>query len=227
MKGAARPWLAGLGLFALAAAYPAGRSSADVESQTAASESEFDRYLKRAAVLKKHRDQGEMDIQAVLKVLGEEGVLEEPKSGQGIKSFAAGFRPFQVRVYGGLWRWPLRAGIVSSEFKRRWGRRHEGIDIAADPGDPVLAAAPGTVLYSGDGLRGYGNALILRHDQKTTTLYAHNQELLVKKGGQVKAGQIIAKVGSTGKSTGPHLHFEIRKAGKAVNPRKVLVKSRF
>ena len=184
----------------------------------------FDRYKKRAKILRKYHEKGQLDEKPVLEILQENGVFGSAAGATGLPS---GFRPFRVRFYNGFYRWPLRAGIVSSEFGRRWGRRHDGIDIAADEGVPVLASAPGTVLYAGDGLRGYGNAVILRHDDKITTLYAHNQSLLVKKGQLVSAGQQIATLGSTGHSTGPHVHFEFRVRNKAVNPRKKLIRSRF
>lgn len=191
---------------------------------------DFERYLKRAETLRKHRDQGQLDEAGLLKVLREEGVLRldpEEAARAAHRSFALGFRPFKVRVYGGMWRWPLKAGVVSSEYGRRWGRRHDGIDIAADEGDLVYAAAPGEVIYAGNGLRGYGNALIVRHDEKTTTLYAHNSAIRVKKGDLLKSGDLIATVGSTGHSTGPHLHFEVRREDKTLNPRKLLPKTRF
>jgi murein DD-endopeptidase MepM/ murein hydrolase activator NlpD len=187
----------------------------------------WDRYLDRADQLKKFRDKGTMKEQDVLKVLREAGVFEKVPSvskGGGHRSFASGFRAFKVRTYKGLWLWPLRYGIVSSEYGKRWGKRHHGIDIAADEGDPVYASANGEVLYSSNTLRGYGNVVILRHDQKTTTLYAHNKRLLVRKGQRVRTGQKIATVGSTGRSTGPHVHFEIRGSKGPVNPRRVLPK---
>lgn len=195
----------------------------DGAAQVQGLDAEFDRYRRQAESLKKHFDTGGFDEHAMLKVLRNEGVFAIG----GQKSYGTGFRPFKVRVYGGLWRWPLRAGVVSSEFGRRWGKQHEGIDIAADSGVPVTASADGMVLYCGHGLRGYGNVVIVRHDQKTTTLYAHNQSILVSKGDQVRAGQMIARLGATGHSTGPHVHFEIRRQGRAVDPRRVLVKSRF
>ncbi|MDE2291124.1 MAG: M23 family metallopeptidase [Elusimicrobia bacterium] len=104
---------------------------------------------------------------------------------------------------------------------------HDGIDIAADMGVPVHASAAGRVIYAGHGLRGYGNVVILRHDAGTTTLYAHNEKLKVKVGQWVKQGQVISLLGSTGHSTGPHVHFEIRKRNVAENPRLLLAKSRF
>lgn len=196
----------------------------------AADDGDWDRYLKRSALLRKQRDKGVHDEAALLKVLRDAGVLtldakEGRASSQG--SYAAGFRPFKVRVYGGMWRWPLKAGVVSSEYGPRWGRRHDGIDIAADEGDLVYAAAPGEVLYVGDGLRGYGNVVIIRHDEKTTSLYAHNSSIRIKQGESVRGGDLIATVGSTGRSTGPHVHFELRRKNKALDPRKLLPKTRF
>jgi murein DD-endopeptidase MepM/ murein hydrolase activator NlpD len=185
---------------------------------------EFARYKKRAKELKKNHEKEQLDEKPVLEVLKDNGMFD---STDGRKDIPSGFRPFKVRVYGGFYRWPLRAGLASSEFGKRWGKRHEGIDLAADEGVPVLASAAGTVIYADDKLRGYGNVVILRHDDKTTTLYAHNQRLLVKKGQQVKAGEQVAALGSTGHSTGPHLHFEIRVKNKAVNPRKKLIKGKF
>ncbi|MBI4386702.1 MAG: M23 family metallopeptidase [Elusimicrobia bacterium] len=199
-----------------------------IEEASALAQEEFERYVRQAALLKKNIDRAHYDRRAMMRVLRNAGVLEA--GGPAIPSPFGGpsvFRPFQVKVYKGLWRWPLRAGIVSSEFKRRWGRRHEGIDIAADRGVPVLASAGGQVLYAGKGLKGYGNVVIVRHDQRTTTLYAHNDRLLVRSGERVSAGQIIAMLGSSGRSTGPHVHFEIRRGGRPVNPRELLVRSRF
>ncbi|MEK9145534.1 MAG: M23 family metallopeptidase [Elusimicrobiota bacterium] len=210
--------LAGLLIFAAASPLLCGDASV---------EGEFDRYLKNAQRLRQNRDKGGLDVKGMLSVLQEAGVMEgSAESAAGLNTQTK-FRPFQVRKYGGLWRWPLKAGIVSSEFGKRWGRRHEGVDIAADLGVPVTASAGGTVIYSGDTIRGYGNVVILRHDQETTTLYAHNEALLVKQGDRVQAGQTIAKLGSTGRSTGPHVHFELRRKGRAVDPRKVLMRSRF
>ena len=128
--------------------------------------------------------------------------------------------------YEGNYRWPLSAGIISSEYGERWGKMHKGIDIAADTGEPVYAVASGDVIYAGDGLRGYGNVVILRHDNKITSLYAHNTALKVEQGDQVKQGDLIALLGSTGHSTGPHVHFEFRQGDVAVNPHTLLPKSK-
>jgi murein DD-endopeptidase MepM/ murein hydrolase activator NlpD len=128
--------------------------------------------------------------------------------------------------YAGDYRWPLDAGIISSEYGERWGKMHKGIDIAADTGENVFAVAPGQVIYAGSGLRGYGNVVILRHDRKVTSLYAHNSEIKVKQGDEVKQGDLIALLGSTGHSTGPHVHFEFRDGDLAVNPHTLLPQSK-
>ena len=124
--------------------------------------------------------------------------------------------------YEGDYRWPLDAGIISSEFGERWGKQHKGLDIAADTGEAVYAVASGEVIYASDGMRGYGNVVIVKHDHTITSLYAHNSELKVKQGDQVKQGDLIALLGSTGHSTGPHVHFEFRNGDVAVNPHTLL-----
>ncbi len=112
--------------------------------------------------------------------------------------------------------WPLR-GRITSSFGMRWGRMHYGIDIAASHGTTVRAAASGKVIYSG-WKGGYGNTVMIDHGDGVVTLYAHNSSLLVRVGQRVSAGQPIARVGSTGRSTGPHLHFEVRIDGKPQDP---------
>ncbi|HEY3447458.1 MAG TPA: LysM peptidoglycan-binding domain-containing M23 family metallopeptidase [Myxococcales bacterium] len=116
--------------------------------------------------------------------------------------------------------WPL-VGVLYARFGPRGDTRHDGIDIAAPLGSPVLAAADGDVLFAGQ-QKGYGNVVALQHAKGLVTLYAHNQELLVKDGEQVKAGQPIAKVGEASKSTGPHIHFEVRDAGAPKDPLRYL-----
>jgi murein DD-endopeptidase MepM/ murein hydrolase activator NlpD len=114
--------------------------------------------------------------------------------------------------------WPA-AGVLSSGFGWRWGRAHQGIDIAGPVGTPIVAAAPGVVEFSGWNSGGYGNLVDIRHEDGTVTRYAHNSALYVRAGQAVNQGQAIAAMGSTGFSTGPHLHFEIRPNGRnAVNP---------
>jgi murein DD-endopeptidase MepM/ murein hydrolase activator NlpD len=115
-------------------------------------------------------------------------------------------------------RWPLAAPRLTSPFGRRWGRVHEGIDMAAPIGTPVYAAAAGVVIYSGDRVRGYGNMVVVRHNDDLVTVYAHNSVLLSHTGDVVGAGQEIARVGDTGRSTGAHLHFEVRRGGNPQDP---------
>ncbi len=114
--------------------------------------------------------------------------------------------------------WPA-AGTLTSRFGRRWGRMHKGIDIAGPVGTPINAAADGTVIAAGWNSGGYGNLVEVRHSDGTTTRYGHNSRLSVSIGQTVRQGQQVAEMGSTGHSTGPHLHFEIRPSGgNAVNP---------
>ena len=112
--------------------------------------------------------------------------------------------------------WPV-SGTVVSGFGMRWGRLHEGIDIAASSGTPIWAAAAGTVIYAG-WLGGYGNLVVVDHGNGLATAYAHASAILVGVGQQVAQGETVALVGSTGNSSGPHLHFEVRVNGTAVDP---------
>ncbi len=113
-------------------------------------------------------------------------------------------------------RWPVR-GRMSSGFGRRGGRPHEGIDIAARKGTPIVASDAGRVIHSG-WMRGYGKVVIIKHAGAYRTVYAHASRLHVRKGEFVERGQKIAEVGSTGRSSGPHLHFEIRRGQTPQNP---------
>jgi lipoprotein NlpD len=123
-------------------------------------------------------------------------------------------------------RWPLPEGRVSSAFGQRWGRKHEGIDLAAPVGTPVLAAQEGRVLYAGNTVQGYGNMVVLQHANDLLTAYAHNSVLLVRVGDRVRAGQTIARVGQSGRATGPHLHFEVRQGQVPLNPLRFLESAR-
>jgi lipoprotein NlpD len=115
------------------------------------------------------------------------------------------------------WMWPA-AGPVSSGFEEG---KSKGLAITGKAGDPVLAAADGRVVYAGSGLRGYGNLVILKHNNTYLTAYAHNQSLLVKEDQSVRRGQKIAEMGSTDADR-VQLHFEIRKQGKPVDPARLL-----
>lgn len=115
------------------------------------------------------------------------------------------------------WGWPARGQIIAGFSEAS----NKGLDIAGKPGDPVIASAPGRVVYSGSGLRGYGKLVIIKHNKTYLSAYAHNREILVKEGQSVVKGQKIAEVGNTD-SDRPKLHFEIRKLGKPVDPAKYL-----
>lgn len=113
--------------------------------------------------------------------------------------------------------WPVAAGEVTSGFGPRGETHHDGIDISAPEGAPVRAARAGRVLYS-DSLRGYGNLIIVEHADGYATVYAHNRANRTEVGQAVRQGDMIAEVGSTGKTSAPHLHFEIRRDNVARNP---------
>jgi murein DD-endopeptidase MepM/ murein hydrolase activator NlpD len=207
-------------------------------------------YVAEKDLLKTFTDAGEHNESMVLDVLHKAGVgarkvgapkQNAPASGTGpvagntpsrgaapAARAPAGVAPSDSLPdhYAGTLQWPLEAGIVSSEFGERWGKMHKGIDIAADVGEPVYAIAPGEVIYAGSGLRGYGNVIILRHDRQRTSLYAHNSALTVKQGDLVAQGSVVALLGNTGHSTGPHVHFEIRDGDTPVNPGTVLPPSK-
>lgn len=119
-------------------------------------------------------------------------------------------------VSGVSWMWPARGTVI-----RNFSSTNKGIDIAGSRGQNINAAASGQVVYSGNALRGYGNLIIINHDNEYLSAYAHNDMLLVKEGQRVKKGQVIAKMGSTDASR-VMLHFEIRYRGNSVNPRKYL-----
>ncbi|WP_153787586.1 peptidoglycan DD-metalloendopeptidase family protein [Pseudomonas sp. EMN2] len=122
--------------------------------------------------------------------------------------------PAAERAVGG-WTWPAN-GVLIGKFASN-GSLNKGVDIAGDLGQPVFAAADGAVVYAGSGLRGYGELIIIKHSDTYVSAYGHNRRLLVREGQQVKAGQTIAEMGSTGTDR-VKLHFEIRRQGKPVDP---------
>ena len=116
--------------------------------------------------------------------------------------------------------WPLR-GRITSMYGWRRGRHHDGIHIAARMGKPIVAAANGTVIFSGR-RSGYGRMVVIQHNRWLKTVYGHTSRNYVSRGEKVTQGQVIALVGSTGRSTGPHLHFEVRNAIGAQDPMRYL-----
>ena len=119
--------------------------------------------------------------------------------------------------------WPTDVRLITSEFGWRThpisGRQryHSGLDIGAEYGDSIRAADGGEVVTAG-WIQGYGNTVIIEHGNGISSLYGHTSEVLVSEGQTVRKGQIIARVGSSGDSTGPHLHFEVRQGGSPVSP---------
>jgi murein DD-endopeptidase MepM/ murein hydrolase activator NlpD len=120
------------------------------------------------------------------------------------------------KVASGGWMWPAR-GPITSRYGFRWGRMHQGVDIGAPTGAAIVAAKPGVVSYAGT-MSGYGRVVIVDHGGGLSTLYAHQSAMAVRRGQQVDAGQRIGSVGCSGRCTGPHLHFEVRKNGAPRNP---------
>jgi len=114
--------------------------------------------------------------------------------------------------------WPIDKPVVTSRFGVRKSGKHDGIDIGAPKGTKIHASAAGQVLFSGWGPTGYGLLVLIKHSEKVYTVYAHNQKNRVKKGARVKRGQVIAKVGKSGRATGNHLHFEVRVNRVAYDP---------
>ncbi|MBI5569823.1 MAG: LysM peptidoglycan-binding domain-containing M23 family metallopeptidase [Desulfomonile tiedjei] len=117
-------------------------------------------------------------------------------------------------------KFPVAKGVMTSPFGHRWGRFHKGLDIAAAVGTPVLSCADGRVIFTGSRkrFRRYGNTVLVYHGQGVYTYYAHLNQILVKKNDKVQQGQKIALVGNTGRSTGPHLHLEVRVKNNLYNP---------
>ncbi len=120
------------------------------------------------------------------------------------------------KVVKGMFIWPIN-GEVSSGFGDRDGHPHDGIDIRSPKGTPIKAAAEGEVVFAGD-MQGYGNLILIKHRDNYFSAYAHNDENLTKEGKKVSQGELIAKVGDTGRATGYHLHFEIRYKSTPMNP---------
>ena len=123
---------------------------------------------------------------------------------------------------GGGFRWPVRGRIIAAFGQEASGQHNDGINLAVPEGTSIKAAEEGTVAYAGSELKGYGNLLLVRHSNGFVTAYAHASELLVKRGDQVKRGQIIARAGQTGNVSSPQLHFEIRKGATPVDPTRYL-----
>ncbi len=134
-------------------------------------------------------------------------------------------RSFDPSKYlkSGEFLWPVPASnSISSGFGIRWGRRHEGIDIPGKIGSNIVAAQDGVIVYSGAEIGGYGNITVIAHKNGLFTVYAHAKTNYTKEGQRVYRGQVIAQIGMSGRTYGPHLHFEIRRNGEAIDPQNFL-----
>jgi murein DD-endopeptidase MepM/ murein hydrolase activator NlpD len=128
---------------------------------------------------------------------------------------------FDPNLYlkSGEYLWPVpSSSTISSGFGSRWGKPHEGIDIPGKIGSHIVAAAEGIVVYSGSDIGGYGNITVIAHRNGFFTVYAHAKKNFTHQGQRVYRGQVIAQIGMTGRTYGPHLHFEMRKNGEAIDP---------
>jgi murein DD-endopeptidase MepM/ murein hydrolase activator NlpD len=126
----------------------------------------------------------------------------------------------------GAFAWPLSGNIVADYGTSVSGERNDGINIAVPYGTPIHAAAAGQISYAGNELRGYGNLVLIKHDDGYVTAYAHAERIIVGRGDYVQKGQVIGYAGQTGDVTSPQLHFEIRKGVTPVNPRALLASNR-
>ena len=136
---------------------------------------------------------------------------------------SSGAKPVKIEPgkIRGRFVWPVRGAIIR-RFDRSRQNRHDGIDIAAPLGTPVKSADSGKVIYSGNEIKGYGNIIIIKHGPIFSSVYAHNAENLVREGDLVKRGQMIARVGQTGRAHQAHLHFQIRNHSRPMDPLVVL-----
>ena len=160
------------------------------------------------------KDKNKINVGQRIFIPGAKKVL---KVGVYIEDVTARTRKSTVRYEKGRFLWPVK-GQVTATFGKASKRKHEGIDIYAPLGTPIRAADRGKVVYSDNKIRGYGNLIIIEHKDGFFTIYAHNQVNLVQEEVRVERGDVIAKVGNTGNAAGSHLHFEIRKGSKPLDP---------
>ncbi len=216
----------------------AGQSPAAVAQVTEAPESDFPEPVSSDLGFRRHTQRLQADLQR-LREQNRAQVSETeavPPAGEELATAPLGWRAYErliplesvspelpplsapetylpqgAAVSGFIW---PALGEFTSGYGWRWGRMHRGIDIAAPIGTPIVAAADGVVTYAGWNEGGYGNLVEIQHPDGSVTLYAHNDRILVREGDRVQQGQQVAEMGTTGRSTGPHLHFEIHPPGQ-------------
>ncbi len=156
--------------------------------------------------------------------MAEQKVAELKTSGTATDAPSASAQGSGSVADAGKLRWPVKGKVIAPFGPRPDGTHNDGVNLAVPMGTEVHAAESGTVAYAGSELKGYGNLVLLRHDNGMVTAYAHGDELLVKRGDKVKRGQVIAKAGKTGQVDQPQLHFEVRQGQKPVDPTPFLEK---
>ncbi|AXS40538.1 peptidoglycan DD-metalloendopeptidase family protein [Breoghania sp. L-A4] len=153
---------------------------------------------------------------------------EEEASGNQIANITAQPDPETTESVGdsnaNRFRWPVRGRVISSFGRKAGGARNDGINLAVPEGAQIRAVESGTVIYSGNELKGYGNLVLIRHEDGWVSAYAHNSELMVRRGDTVRRGDVVAAAGSTGSVSQPQLHFELRRGNKPVDPLQYLSK---
>lgn len=130
--------------------------------------------------------------------------------------------PHPAPHVAGKFIWPVKPVSIGSGFGIRNDSKHDGIDLRGEKGSPIVASGDGKVIFSGAGPAGYGKMVVVKHDSRTITIYAHNEENLVSEGHEVKQGDKIATIGKSGRATGYHCHFEMRMDRKPIDPMKYL-----
>ena len=173
-----------------------------------AEEEEMEAGVKPAA----KKSEGTSDVAASPEITGEGG-----KRVASIEQL-----PSPDPMSGNSFRWPVKGRIISQFGARPDGGHNDGIDVAVPQGTSVQAAENGVVAYAGNELKGYGNLVLIRHANNWVSAYAHNEELLVKRGDKVQRGEVIAKAGATGSVNQPLVHFELRKGSRPVDPTKYM-----
>jgi len=136
------------------------------------------------------------------------------------KVASIGKLPNPQPMSGSKFRWPARGRVISGYGAKSNGKHNDGINIAVPQGTSIKAAENGVVAYAGNELKGYGNLILVRHDNNWVSAYAHNSKIMVKRGDKIRRGQIIAKAGQSGMVNRPQLHFELRKGSRPVDPRR-------
>jgi murein DD-endopeptidase MepM/ murein hydrolase activator NlpD len=146
-------------------------------------------------------------------------------SGQNTQVASVDRLPAPEPMSGNSFRWPVQGRIISAFGTKPDGGHNDGINVAVPAGTSVKAAENGVVAYAGNELKGYGNLVLIRHSNNWVSAYAHNDEILVERGDQVRRGQVIAKAGNSGQVSQPQLHFELRKGSRPVDPTKFMTQT--